>query len=89
LCYTGYARDRKAEFGDKDVPKENILQDIKMVKHMIVTVINSMTEAQLDEIYPKIVFEEPISTKYFLIHLATHLSYHLGQINYHRRLFDV
>lgn len=60
-----------------------------MVNHMIVTVIDSMTEAQLDELYPKVVFEEPMSTKYFLIHLSTHLSYHLGQINYHRRLFDV
>jgi uncharacterized damage-inducible protein DinB len=89
LGNTGYVRDRKAEFGDKDVSKEKILRDIEMVKQMVVTVIDSMTEAQLDEIYPKIVFEEPMSTKYFLIHLSTHLSYHLGQINYHRRLFDI
>jgi hypothetical protein len=25
---------------------------------------------------------------YFLIHLYGHFNYHLGQINYHRRLLD-
>jgi hypothetical protein len=34
------------------------------------------------------VFDTMTSTEYLLVHLATHLSYHLGQINYHRRLLD-
>jgi uncharacterized damage-inducible protein DinB len=40
----------------------------------------------LNAIYPQIVFEKEMTTGFFLVHLATHLAYHLGQINYHRRL---
>jgi hypothetical protein len=45
-----------------------------------------LTEAMLDSRFPIGVFKEPMSTRFFLVHLAGHLSYHLGQINYHRRL---
>ena len=36
--------------------------------------------------YPERVFDHPVSTRFFFIHLAAHLGYHLGQVNYHRRL---
>lgn len=42
----------------------------------------------LQQEYPILVFESKTSTEFFLIHLSTHLAYHLGQINYHRRLLD-
>jgi hypothetical protein len=32
------------------------------------------------------VFEESMTTEFFLVYLLRHLSYHIGQINYHRRL---
>jgi uncharacterized damage-inducible protein DinB len=50
--------------------------------------LNNLTEDQLTDEYPVLVFKEKTSTEYMLVHLATHLSYHLGQINYHRRLLD-
>jgi hypothetical protein len=31
-------------------------------------------------------FPDRMTTGYFLIHLHGHLTWHLGQINYHRRL---
>jgi hypothetical protein len=40
----------------------------------------------MDSPYPEKVFAEPMTTRYFLIHLCAHLGYHLGQVNYHRRL---
>ena len=40
----------------------------------------------LDKEYPIRVFDEPVTTEYFLMHLLSHLGYHTGQINYHRRL---
>ncbi len=88
LGHTGYVRDRHAEFSLKNVQIETILKDITETKQMIIQVLDSLEESQLDLIYPKVVFKEPMTTKYFLIHLTTHLAYHLGQVNYYRRLFE-
>ena len=62
----------------------SILETISIVEKTL----DHMSEEDLSKEYPRIVFNEKISTEYFLIHLATHLAYHLGQVNYHRRLLD-
>jgi len=48
--------------------------------------LDSLNETDLEKNYPQIVFEKEMTTGFFLVHLSTHLAYHLGQINYHRRL---
>ena len=45
-----------------------------------------LTPEDLTSVYPIDVFGHPMTTEAFLVHLITHLNYHLGQINYHRRL---
>ncbi len=45
-----------------------------------------LTVEQLDADFPEPVGRQTIRTEEFLIHLATHLAYHLGQIDYHRRI---
>ncbi len=86
---TTYIRNRPLEFSTKDIPKAEL---IKMIDKTIIVVNNaldSLTEADLEQIYPQIVFEKEMTTGFFLVHLATHLAYHLGQINFHRRLLDI
>ena len=51
--------------------------------------INQLTEEDLKKEYSIEALGYPMTTEYFLIHLFGHLGYHLGQINYHRRLLDV
>ena len=85
---TGYVRDRPLEFSDKDVPREILIQKINDTITVIETSLSTITDDQLQQDYPIIVFTEKMSNEYFLIHLATHLAYHVGQINYHRRLLD-
>jgi hypothetical protein len=85
---TGYVRNRDLEFSQKNVPKQEL---IKMVENTIAVVedgLNKLNEDDLEKEYPLLVFQEKTSTGYFLIHLAVHLGYHLGQVNYHRRLSD-
>lgn len=85
---TGYIRNRDLEFSQKDVPRTEL---IKKIEETIIVVGNSLDHIkneQLSAEYPTLVFAEKTSTEYFLVHLATHLSYHLGQVNYHRRLLD-
>ncbi len=86
LGKTAYIRNRPLEFSDKNVARTILIQDIQNTIVMIEKVLSSIEESDLETEYPILVFEQKTSTMYFLIHLATHLTYHLGQINYHRRL---
>ncbi|MFH6994661.1 DinB family protein [Flavobacterium sp. FlaQc-48] len=83
---TGYIRDRPIEFSLKDIPKTELITKIEQTILVVNNALDSLTEADLQAIYPQIVFEKEMTTEFFLVHLATHLAYHLGQINYHRRL---
>ena len=84
---TGYIRNRPLEFSLKDIPKSELINKIEQTILVVNKALDSVTEADLETIYPQIVFEKEMTTGFFLVHLATHLAYHLGQINYHRRLF--
>jgi uncharacterized damage-inducible protein DinB len=88
LGQSGYVRNRDAEFSLKNIPRQELIQKIEDTIQMIDSVLPKIKPDQLEKEYPMIVLKEPTSTEYFLVHLATHLTYHLGQINYHRRLID-
>jgi hypothetical protein len=88
LGNTGYVRQRDLEFSLKDVPRAELLQKIEGTIAMIGEVMDKITDEQLAAEFPIVVFSKGDTTAYFLSHLATHLDYHLGQINYHRRLLD-
>ena len=85
---TGYIRQRELEFSLKDVPKSELINQIKKTIEVVENTLNTLTEADLKKDYKVQVFKEAMTTEYFLIHLTMHLAYHLGQINYHRRLLD-
>lgn len=90
LGNTGYIRDREREFSEKQVHLEILCDLIDESDKMIQKVISSIPEVDLNEKYPEHVFEDlDMTIGFFLVHLLGHLDYHLGQINYHRRLFDI
>lgn len=86
LGKTGYIRDRPLEFSLKDIPRSELISKINDTILVVNNTLDTLTENDLEVIYPEIVFEKKMTTGFFLVHLATHLAYHLGQINYHRRL---
>jgi len=88
LGQTGYQRNRPAEFNDKNIPINFLLQEIEDVQQMIDKTLSNLNPEDLEKEYPINVFDKPMSTTFFLVHLAGHLNYHLGQVNYHRRLLD-
>jgi uncharacterized damage-inducible protein DinB len=88
LGQTGYIRQRDLEFSQKNVPREDLLKDIEAVKGIVSNTLSQLTVTDLEKKYPLEVFKKPMTTAFFLVHLSTHLAYHLGQINYHRRLLD-
>ena len=83
---TGYVRDREAEFSSTDVPRETMLADIDTTLSVVRSTLAKLTDADLAANYPIEPFGHTMTTGWFLVHLATHLTWHLGQINYHRRV---
>lgn len=83
---SGFVRDRDAEFSKGGVSRNELLKEIDAASSIVKSTLEKLTDEDLAKIYPIEVFSQPLTTEFFLIHLTTHLSYHLGQINYHRRL---
>jgi hypothetical protein len=79
---TGYARNRPLEFSDKDVPKIELIAKIEATRQMLNEVLPTISR----EVLAQKQTDGKNSNEYFVIQLYGHLNYHLGQINYHRRL---
>ncbi|APY00159.1 DinB family protein [Lacinutrix venerupis] len=88
LGNTGYVRQRELEFSLKDVSKKDLCFKIDEVVLVIENTLKQLTEDDLNKEYKRRVFEDTMTVEFFVIHLLAHLTYHLGQINYHRRLLE-
>lgn len=86
---TGYVRQRDLEFSLKQVPRAELLQQVDQTLHIVENTLEKLTPEDLQKDYQRRADEDTMTTEYFLVHLTMHLSYHLGQINYHRRLLDL
>jgi hypothetical protein len=85
---TGYVRDRPLEFSATGISRAKLLAFLDEIHPIVLQVLRDFPSEKLGEIYPIKLFEEEKTVSYIFIHLETHLAYHLGQINYHRRLLD-
>lgn len=86
LGNTNYVRNRALEFSEKGVPRTELLNKIDETILVVNQSLQQLSEDDLKKDFPVLVLEEKTTTEFFLVHLSTHLTYHLGQINYHRRL---
>ncbi|MBF9142586.1 DinB family protein [Hymenobacter properus] len=85
---SGYIRQRELEFSQQYVPRADLVASIEATRIVVAAALAPFTDEQLGQEYPLLVLENKMTTVHFLMHLTTHLTYHLGQINYHRRLLD-
>jgi len=88
LGETNYIRNRELEFSSKNVPRQELIKRVENTIEIITQTLDNLNEDILANEYPILVLENKTSTEYLLVHLTTHLTYHLGQINYHRRLIE-
>lgn len=84
----GYIRDREAEFNLKNVPQSQLIQQIVETKQVVIGALQKLDDSQLQNTYPEETLGFKMTIGFFLIHLTAHLSYHLGQINYLRRILE-
>jgi len=85
-----YVRDREAEFSARLFSKETLLQQVDLLLEIIPDSIGRLSDNDLSGEYPhEILTVNPVqSYSLVLSHLVMHLSWHTGQINYHRRIVE-
>ena len=81
-----YTRDRPAEFGSRGVPQAELIARAERLAEAIPPIIAAVPAEALDAPYPQEIAGRRLSTRQFLMHLLGHLNYHLGQIDYLRRM---
>jgi Protein of unknown function (DUF1572) len=83
---TGYVRERDKEFSDKNVPRATILGHIDNTIQMIENSFRNLNDETLKSLLKLNTAGELKTGVEVLLHLLAHLHYHIGQINYYRRL---
>lgn len=86
LGQTGYVRDRPKEFSTTGVSRVDLATMLSATRDVVAHTLAGLSDAQLDAMYPEPHGGRPIPTGAFLVHLATHLAFHLGQVGYLRRI---
>lgn len=86
LGKTGYVRNRDSEFALKNIPRQELLTEIDKTIIVINSTLSKIHDPEFQNDFPLKWQNKIVTTNAMLLHLISHLNYHLGQINYHRRL---
>jgi uncharacterized damage-inducible protein DinB len=86
LGNTDFIRSREDEFSLQNVPREKLIADINSLKETIKNTLLKLTDEDLKKEFPMKIKEQVFTTDTLLIFLLAHLNYHLGQVNYLRRI---
>jgi len=66
-----------------------LLAEVEETIAIVRKALEKLAPGDLNRDFPIVIWDQPTNTGYTLLHLLSHLNYHLGQVNYHRRLLDV
>lgn len=88
LGNTGYIRNREQEFGSAGLSREALLAEVNSTIACLREVLPAVEPAVWLKEYPIQVLAEPMRTDAFILHLGGHAAYHIGQINYLRRILE-
>lgn len=88
LGNSGYVRQRDDEFSLKNIPRNELIFKIEKTRDVVVSTLTALSEEDLELDFPEKKHDKIPTTNFMLLHLLAHLNYHLGQVNYHRRLIE-
>lgn len=90
LGKSGFIRERDKEFSDRNISREKLLAELNSVSEMLSKTLPTLSDEAVLKVYPADFSPgKTVTTLYVLARLISHFDYHLGQINYHRRLITV
>lgn len=83
---SGYVRNREREFAARGIPRVELKAEIARTREIVATVLPTVPASTLEAVFEHVPNGMRLPTGLFLLHLATHLSFHLGQVGYLRRV---
>ena len=86
IGFTGYVRNRDREFSDRNISREKLVFEVEEAISIVKTVLPTIKDEDFSKEFPLEMYGAKRNTGYIILSLSTHFCYHLGQINYHRRL---
>lgn len=86
LGQVAYSRVRDQEFSLAGVSRDDLIRRMEQVRELVATVVSRLSDDDLAAIYPEWALDTELSSLDFLVHLHGHLNFHLGQIDYLRRI---
>jgi hypothetical protein len=86
LGHTGYIRNRDLEFSAKGLSKKELTNQIEALIPIVGETLNNLTPQEMNAEFPVMFDGAANSHTYVLVQLLAHLNYHLGQVNYLRRI---
>lgn len=88
LTDNNYVRDRDKEFSEKNIPRIVLVEELQKLISLIKNTLPKLPEQTLKQDFPIPLNGNILSTEDLLIYLLAHLNYHLGQVNYLRRIIN-
>ena len=88
LGNTGFQRNRDLEFTKKGVSRDELIHQIDKTKEVVSKVLDNLRIEDYGKAFPVDYMEVRTTIGYEVHRLLAHLAYHLGQINYHRRILE-
>jgi uncharacterized damage-inducible protein DinB len=86
LGNSDYIRDRNSEFSSKNVTRADLIASIERTIEVVKESLNKLSNEDLEKFFPMEMSDQTVKVDFTLVSLLAHFNYHLGQINYHRRL---
>ncbi|MEP7037647.1 MAG: DUF1572 family protein, partial [Acidobacteriota bacterium] len=81
-------RKRDEEFSTQNISRNELIERVKNTIEVVKNTINKLSDEDFEKTYPLQNSGESTKTNLEILKILTHFSYHLGQINYHRRMLQ-
>ena len=88
LSKSGYVRNRDLDFTQKDINRAELVGRLEALIPLIKGTLDSLGDDGMEAEYPILFDNVKNSNAYVLTQLSLHLNYHLGQVNYLRRILE-
>ncbi len=86
LGNSGYVRNRDFEFAANNIARQDLIKQIDETSVVVKNALEKLSDEDFKKDFPAKFNNEILTTNSMLLNIVTHFNYHLGQINYHRRL---
>ena len=83
---TSYVRDRDAEFAKRGVTRAELVAELRRAKEAVHAALSDRDATSIPSVFPDKIAGKTMTSEVFMLHLVAHLAYHLGQVDYHRRI---